>query len=105
MLSSESLGAVSSYLPATAEQQQPSSDKVRAPQPAPVPWHWARLQLIIPKWALCTHSPGPCAHGGHEPCDGDTRSDSLQPHPFLGFILVWTISALLNGGGGGNCLI
>lgn len=49
MLSSESLGAVSSYLPATAEQQQPSSDKVRAPQPAPVPWHWARLQLIIPK--------------------------------------------------------
>lgn len=45
MLSSESLGALSSYLPATAEQQRLSSDKVCAPQPATVHWHWAKLQL------------------------------------------------------------
>lgn len=45
MLSSESLGALSSYLPATAEQQRPSSDKVYVTQPATVHWHWAKLQL------------------------------------------------------------
>lgn len=47
---------------------------------------------IIPKWALCTHSLGPCTHRGDESCGGDICSNSLQPHPFLGLILVWMIT-------------
>ena len=45
-----------------------TTGKACAPQPATVCWHWAKLQLIIPEWALCTPLSGPCTHRD-ESCD------------------------------------